>query len=250
MATTKSGRALWLWLLLWVPAVLLAQPAPLKFNIAPGGYPPYTLEQSVDDHRGLLFDVVKAFADHEGLRLEVTEIPSKRVENFLLTGHIHASPHAIEWTRNPQRFLFSKPIVWTHDVLIRRADRPLNVSRVADLTDMTVVTQLGFSYPKLDDQVAAGKLQRLDVQHEQEVLSRVLHGYDIGGGILDVRVARWLIREHHEEGNVLLYDLDFPRTAFRIKFGPQWQERVEAFNRDLDAMRQSGRLQELIDYYR
>ncbi|MCK7551910.1 substrate-binding periplasmic protein [Marinobacter goseongensis] len=97
----------------------------LRFNVSPNGYPPYLIVKN-NQPAGIMWDVVTLIAERIGYDVVAEQVPRKRVDTMLQEGYIDSTPRAIEWTDNPEQFLFTDPVVAVEEVLFIPAGSDLH----------------------------------------------------------------------------------------------------------------------------
>lgn len=227
----------------------LAEPSVLLFNIATGGYPPYTIVKSDGRVSGIMWDVMSALAKAHNLRLEAREIPTKRVEDFLLMGQLDVTMRSREWSQNPEKFLFSAGVVKVQDMVFTRADSPLVVEEVEDLKGTILLTQLGYRYPTLEPDFESGAITRLNVTDQRSMFQRLGSAERFDGLVSELRTGRWLIKTNGWEGQFEVESLVVDETDYRFMFAPHWADYIDGFNQTLKAMRASGELDAILAKY-
>ncbi|TBW50786.1 transporter substrate-binding domain-containing protein [Marinobacter halodurans] len=221
----------------------------IHFNIAPGGYPPYTIIHDGGQVSGIMWDVMEVLARRQNLTLEARQIPTKRVNGFLLSGHLDATMRAIEWTSKPERFVFTDSVVQAHDVIFSTTQNPLNAQTIDDLKGHTLLANLGYHHPVLKPLFDNGAIHRVDVHNTLEILKRLSAGDRFDGGIANARAGLWLIRQHGWEGAFQIEPVKLDETKYRLMFAPRWAPMIAAFNQTLADLRQSGELDAIINRY-
>lgn len=241
-----------------VPTILHAQeatatqedgPPVLRFNIATGGYPPYTIVDKSGQVSGIMWDVLSALADAHNLKLEVREIPTKRVEDFLLAGHLDVSMRAREWSNQPEKFLFSDTVVRVQDAVFTRTDSSLVVDEIGDLKGKTLLTRLGYRYPSLEPCFETGAITRLNVTSQRSMFQRLHSAERFDGLVSDLRTGRWLIKTHGWSDQFVVQPLVVDESDYRFMFAPHWADYINDFDKTLQAMRNSGELEAILAKY-
>ena len=100
----------------------------LKFNVSSGGYPPYTILYADGSVSGIFWDVLSTVTKRLGMTLEPIQIPPKRSDSLLHEGYSDVTMRAIEWTSNPDEFVFSDPVMMTRDAIFVHRDSPLGTA--------------------------------------------------------------------------------------------------------------------------
>lgn len=223
--------------------------AVLRFNIATGGYPPYTIVDKDGQVSGIMWDILSALANVHHLTLEAREIPTKRVEEFLLSGHLDVSMRAREWSEHPEKFLFSDTIITVQDVVFTRAESPLEVDDISDLKGKTLLTRLGFHYPSLEPCFESGAITRLNVTSQHSMFQRLHSAERFDGLVSDLRTGRWLIKSHGWSRQFVVQPLVVDETNYRFMFAPHWADYISDFDKTLQALRDSGELDAILAKY-
>lgn len=221
----------------------------LLFNVAEGGYPPYTIVSGDGQVSGIMWDVMNALANAHNLQLEVREIPTKRVEDFLLSGELDVSMRAREWSQHPEKFLFSDTVVKIRDVIFTRADTSLRFNTIDDLKGTTLLTHLGYQYPPLEPYFKAGTITQLTVSSQLAMFQRLHKAERFDGVVSDLRTAHWLIKTHGWNGQFAAQPLVLDETDYRFMFAPHWAGYISDFNHTLRKMRDSGELDAIVAKY-
>ncbi|MEP1214005.1 MAG: transporter substrate-binding domain-containing protein [Marinobacter sp.] len=221
----------------------------VRFNVSPNGYPPYLINEN-GKQSGIMWDVLTAIADRLDYVVIPEQIPRKRVDQMLKEGYIDATTRAREWTDNPDEFAFTDPIVDIEEVLFVPKDSDLEFEVPEDLFSYTVVTHLGYHYPALEHHFQAGKIRRFDVSRDKDMFHYVLHGEDMDAAVADRLVGKWILRNEGMQDVFRTTSAKLSQYGFRLMLRKDWVSFAEAFNRELEAMKQNGELEEILSNYR
>lgn len=220
-----------------------------RFNVSPNGYPPYLI--NVDGKQsGIMWDVVTVIADRLDYQVIPEEIPRKRVDQMLVEGYIDATTRAKEWTDNPEEFAFTDPVVDIEEVLFVPKDSDLKFEVPEDLFSHTLVTHLGYHYPALEPHFESGRIKRFDVSRDKDMFSYVLHGQDMDAAVADRLVGKWILRNENMQSEFRTTSTQLSVYGFRLMLRKDWASFAEAFNRELEAMRANGELEDILANYR
>lgn len=222
----------------------------LRLNVSTGGYPPYLIVSPDREYRGIAYDVVTRIAERIGHRVEALEIPRKRVDSLLLEGHIDASPRAREWTENPEKFVFTDAIVPVREVFFTTRDSDFRFQGLDTLSDVTLVTPLGYQYPQLEPLFRNGTLKRYEVSEDRDIFTFLLHGRGIDAGVADLLVGQWIIRQNDWQGQFRHSNQAISEFGYRLMVRPDWSSFADTFNEQLAEMKASGELDEILEQYR
>ena len=159
-------------------AVLFCAPgasaASLRVGVNSGWMMPFAQIDSGLPTNGIVVDLYRAVAADLGLRLQPLMLPRKRIEQLELDGKIDFSCYANRaWTLAPDEFVWSDPLFEITDVLVGHRDTPNPGNTKGVPSSAILSTVLGYVYPSLEDQFAAGRLRREDTQDQNKVLLKV-----------------------------------------------------------------------------
>lgn len=220
-----------------------------RFNVSPNGYPPYLINED-GKQSGIMWDVVTAIADRLDYQVIPEQIPRKRVDQMLAEGYIDATPRAKEWTDNPDEFAFTDPVVDIEEVLFMPKDSELQFEVPEDLFSRTLVTHLGYHYPVLEPHFESGRIRRFDVSRDKDMFGYVLHGSEMDAAVADRLVGKWILRNENMQGEFRTSPTKLSDYGFRLMLRKDCASFAESFNRELEAMRESGELEEILANYR
>ncbi|MFC4258823.1 substrate-binding periplasmic protein [Marinobacter lacisalsi] len=222
----------------------------VRLNVSTDGYPPYLIVSPEHEYSGIAYDVVTRIAERMGYRVEALEIPRKRVDNLLQEGVVDATLRAREWTREPDNFLFTDTIVPIREVFFTTTDSSFHFQGLDKLSDVTLVTPLGYHYPQLKPLFDSGALERYEVSRDRDIFTFMLHGRNIDAGVADLLVGQWLIRQHGWQGKFRHSEQAISEFNYRLMVRPDWALFAERFNKQLEQMKASGELEQILDQYR
>jgi len=221
----------------------------LTMNVSVGGYPPYTIVRD-DAAEGIMWDVLATVAETKGYDLEPMEVPRTRVDDFIEEGRLDVSPRAEEWSREPERFVFSDPVVTIREVVFARADSDFQFNDLSDLEGKTIITGLGYFYPELEWLFAKGKAVRFDVQSRRAMFSHLLSSTDFDLLISEEQSGLWILNENGWNDKIVVAGKPISEHPYRLMFNRRWKGFVADFNEALSEMQQSGELDQILDRYR
>ncbi|MCG7199888.1 transporter substrate-binding domain-containing protein [Marinobacter pelagius] len=234
-----------------LPAVSSAAPEnrTLRFNVSPNGYPPYLIVEN-RKQSGIIWDVMALITKRLGYDLVAEKIPRKRVDEMLLEGYLDATPRAREWTDEPEKFLFTEPVVAVEEVIFIPKDSELTYRTPQDLFSRTVVTHLGYNYPALEPHFEAGTISRFDVARDLDMFMYVLHGKRFDAAVADRLVGNWLLRNEGLQDQFRSSEQNISNVGLRIMLPSGWEDFVGDFNRELSRIRENGELDAILANYR
>lgn len=220
-----------------------------RFNVSPNGYPPYII---VDDkgYSGIIWDVVSLISERLGYQLVAEMIPRKRVDQMLLENYIDGTPRAREWTEEPERFLFTDPIVRIEEVFFVPTESDFEYRTPEDLRSKTLVTHLGYNYPAIEPYFESGEVTRFDVAQDKEMFGYVLHGDRFDAAIADRLVGHWIILNLGMQGQLRSTRNSISDYGYCLMLRKDWQDFAKAFNRELKKLKDNGELEDILSRYR
>ncbi|KPQ28359.1 MAG: polar amino acid transport system substrate-binding protein [Marinobacter excellens HL-55] len=220
-----------------------------RFNISPNGYPPYLIVDG-EEPSGIMWDVVELIVPRMGYDLEPLKIPRKRVDSMLGEGFLDGTPRAIEWTEEPENFLFTDPVVHVEEVFFFSVDSDLDYQHPSDLFGKTVVTHLGYLYPQIGPYFEDDKIHRFDVPRDRDMFRFLLHGDRFDTALADRLVGRWILKTEGLSEQFRSSDKAISQYGFRIMLRPEWADFATSFNEELEVIRENGELEAILAKYR
>ncbi|SDX14367.1 substrate-binding periplasmic protein [Marinobacter mobilis] len=222
----------------------------LRLNVSPNGYPPYLI---VEDGRisGIVWDVVSHISEQLRVELEPIQIPRKRVDQMIQSGYIDATSRAIEWTDQPEKFLFTDAIVPVEEVFFYLATSPLEFQSISDLESKTFLTHLGYHYPYLQDLFDQGLADRFDVSVDLDLFRYLRDSQRFDAAIADRLVGQWLIRNNPQlSDNFESSEHSVSNFGLRLMVRKDMEAFVRRFNSALAELKASDEFDRILARYR
>ena len=226
-------------------------PTTLKFNVSSGGYPPFTIVYPEGGVSGIFWDTLSVITARLDMTLEPVEIPPMRSDRLLQEGYADVTMRAIEWTESPDEFVFSDPVIITRDAIFVHQERPDTIREVSDLRG-ALLCRLGFRYPWLEENLKSNSIELITVQKQKPMFKRLYHGGGrFAGAVSNVHAGRWVLKNNPQWDDVIdEVPIRLEDVGFRLMFPLRHADRVPEINRELDRLRQSGKLDSIINAYR
>lgn len=223
----------------------------LKFNVSSGGYPPYTIVYPDGTVSGIFWEVVSIIAQRLNLRLESVQLPPMRSDSLLQEGYSDVTMRAIEWTKTPEDFVFTDPVMMTRDAIFSHNHSTRTIRHIDDL-DGTMLTRLGFNYPWLQEKLDSGVVSLIPVQAQEPMFRRLYHGGGrFTGAVSNQHAGYWVLKNHPRwRQDISEAPIRLDEVAYRLMFSPRHAELVPEINRELARLRESGELERIIRSYR
>lgn len=232
------------------PAAAIGQDSDtFHFNVSPNGYPPYLIVDG-EEPSGIMWDVVSLIVPRLGYEVEPRKIPRKRVDQMLEEGYIDGTPRAIEWTEEPDKFLFTRAVVNVEEVFFFPVDSGLDYTHPSDLFGKTVVTHLGYRYPQLEAYFDDQRIKRFDVSRDRDMFRFLRHGDRFDTALADRLLGKWIIKNEGLANEFRNSEKAISQYGFRLMLRQDCTEFAQAFNRELEVIRENGELDAILAKYR
>jgi len=223
----------------------LADDGERQLSISVGDWPPFFVES--EPGQGTVARLVRDIFAEEGYEVEFHFLPWKRAYREAATGKHDATAIWMYAADRQKDFIYSEPVMNERFVLFYRKDEPIDWSQIKDLSGLQLGGSIGYSYgPVFDQAVENGVLDVEWVASTELNFRRLLFGR-IDAFPEEINVGYYILRRetapdetlqitHHpepilENQSFLLFPANQPGT----------DTLREAFNRRLQAFRESGR---------
>lgn len=218
------------------------------------GWPPFFIPApNGQPATGIMPDVLRAVAGRVDIKVVEAYYPDKRGMLYLTDGSLDAWPKSEKWVDDPQRYLWTDPVVVSTDVIVSRKRSPLPYHSPQDLVGRDIGVILGYSYPTLEPLFKRGLITPFRAPATKHMLRMLDRGH-VDGAVCNRFVAQWILREDeglaHEDFLFSETPVDSAPYRFAFTRARDWTEFVERFNSELKAMREDGRLEAILDQYR
>ncbi|WP_426377116.1 substrate-binding periplasmic protein [Marinobacter sp. VGCF2001] len=217
--------------------------------MSPNGYPPYLIVGK-EGPAGIMWDVVNLIIPRLGYTVEAVKIPRKRIDQMLQEGYVDGTPRAIEWTREPENYVFTDSVVYVEEVFFFPKTSKLQFAHPADLYGKTVVTHLGYLYPRLEPYFKDERIKRFDVSRDRELFTFVLHGDQFHAALADRLLGHWILKNEGLTSEFRSSVDGISKFGFRIMLREDWADFASAFNQELANVRENGELDAILERYR
>jgi len=221
--------------------------------IAYADVPPYYIADSKDQNNGILMDVLRAVTRPLNRTVTFRRLPDKRGWDMLEHGGVDLYASAREWVDDPDRFLWTNPLMTNEDVLVYRVGSPLIYSGAESLFGKTVACIKGFVYPALQAHFGPGAIERIDTTSPEAMLELLTLGR-ADAALVNHTEIRWILRTQNDlkRHRFRIDPHPVDRAFYRFLFpkGRGWKPMVGQFNRRLQTMREDGSLKAILGRYR
>lgn len=234
---------------LLIPGAAHAAQKEIIFAYPVEGWPPYLIPQ---EKSGIMVDVLQNIATKIGFKVITHHYPDKRCKMMLEQQTIDIWPKAQEWTRHPDHYLWTDPVVSSDDILIFRKGEKTPIKSQDDLEGMRIGCVYGFSYPELAALFESRLAVRQDALNTESMLEMLKIGRtDVA--VTNRLVAGWVIKNSPmlEMDEFQFGDVKLESAPYRFAFSKndKWIDFIYHFNKELMRMRITGELQTILDRY-
>jgi ABC-type amino acid transport substrate-binding protein len=229
-------------LLLLSRSVQAEQPPVLKYNVTGSGnyFPYYTNDKR---EPGILPEIIMRVMQLADIQAKHVELPAKRTVKYLHLGHIDFDVISLEWLsqtekQNPQ-FIYSDSLFTIEEYLVSLKNNVTNWQQLEAIKNKPVGTILGYYY--YDD----NHFKRVDFSSEKQLIE-ALKLKRIEVVILDKLPALYWAQQFNA-------DIDFGALHslgnLKIRLRAEHQALLPKINMAIDELKQSGRLDAIINKY-
>ena len=126
---------------------------------------------------GLLVELYTKVAAGVGRGLKLAFLPRKRLPDALKDGQVDLLCNVSKaWTTGTDpEILWSGSLYKAHDVLLQQSKAPLGVGDPVRIKG-TIATALGYVYPSLDNAFQTGRLKRIGLPTDRQIVDMVAEG--------------------------------------------------------------------------
>ncbi|MBU3916067.1 transporter substrate-binding domain-containing protein [bacterium] len=223
-------------------------------RIAIGEWPPYLSKEL--KHFGVAAHIVTEAFAKEGIDVQYTFLPWKRVEKYVISGEQEGS---IMWVQTEERdkvFLFTEVMLEGQAVFFHLKSFPFDWQTYHDLAKLEIGGLLSATYPWVEKAREQGIQLRINpvVNEVQNFQKLLLHRIDVYG--MDILIGyelaqrylspedRQKITHHPRPVEIWPYRLIFSK---QVKRGPRL---VEAFNKGILRLKAEKSIQNYLDDFR
>ena len=240
---------IWIWVSLLMVISPLQAKENLILNTTLGGYPPFFIHQGADNS-GIIFDVMNYISQRHNLTLRTVELPKKRVTKHMDAGFTDVTATAKEWSKNPDKYIFSDPILEMKEVLFYTKKQSMNFGNTGDLIGKTLAIHLGYKYPMYTEQFNSGQIKTIVETSELKMLKSTLYKR-AEAAVINETVANWIIKNEPSLQNIFSSKTQKVGSFdYRMMFTKKWVTFVGVFNQELALMKKNGELQKIFDKYK
>jgi polar amino acid transport system substrate-binding protein len=234
------------------PIAITASPTPENsIRLASGEWPPY-LSESLPNQGFAAQIVTEAFA-LEGITVEYGYFPWARSFDISKRGDWDGT---LIWSPTPERlvdFYASDTVITSEDVFFHLKNVPFDYNEMADLAGLQIGATLEYDYGPEFQQAEADGLLQVERTSSDELNFRKLLAGRIDVFPLDLDVGLAMLNEYftpEEIAQVTYHPKPYRTTSYGVllsKEVPRNVEMLNLLNAGLKKLRESGRMQQIID---
>ena len=227
-------------------------PQVLTLSYTEGGYPPYYIVGE-DADSGITHDILVHALGDMGWSLRTVFHSEPRGLAQLDRNMVDCRGKAKEWINNPDAYLWTEPFLSPQEVLVSRAESPVEYKDALKGRDLIIVGIFGFSYPLLKPCCNGGSTRRIDVASPDHQLFLVKLGR-ADAAVMDEFTARWLIKtsEQYDASKFHISTIEGAQVGYRLMFNKirDWGPFIHSFDERIAEMRKNGDIDRILDNYR
>ena len=168
------------------------------------------------ENEGLSYDLVRYLNKHSDnkVQFKLNIIPRKRLDKLLDANSDIIFPWVSpEWfgINARSRFLWTEPVLSDSNIYFSRKDNPIDIKEITDLKHLMLGGVLGHRYATIDQEIAKGRLARINAPHERNLIKMLL-GERADIAIMAESSARYLVWEGKLDQDI--YISPYKHSAF------------------------------------
>lgn len=219
----------------------------------PHGWPPYIMPESMPGPgKGIMPEILRTVAEEHGYTVKMAYYPEKRGRLMLRNGTIDAYCNSKKWMQHPDSYRWTTKVITSEDVIVCSKKHPLLFESPEDLHGKDIGVVLGFSYPTLETQFKKHTIHRHYAPSTEHLLQMVSRGH-IDGVVTNRIVANWILHTnqtfHANDFHISDATVDSAPYGFVFSNSRNWSDFISIFNKELNAMREDGRLAAILAQY-
>ena len=225
-----------------------ASTAPLRSAILESWTMPLTDASDGAPERGLIPDLYRLIAAESQTPIELITLPRARIEMALDKAQVdilcYSSPN---WLNAPYHFIWTLPFMTQRDLLVGRERYP-GFNGIESLSGAQLGTVLGYHYPSLQGLLGSGKLQRVDIRSQHQVLE-MLRAQRLDYGISNELSLHWFNRQSPAKPALIALEvIQEESIACLVRDDPQVP--AQKVLRAMIRLQQRGEFNRLLQRYR
>lgn len=232
-------------------SLFAAEKTPLRFNAVSSGWPPYAYYGSDNRALGILVDALPLFLQEANINIEISNFPLLRAEKGMEDGAIDVMVRSKSWTKNPDDYYWSDPIITNRDIILSLKNSPIEFSQISDLSGKKIGTIHGFKYPTLESLFRDKKLERIDALNTENSLQMLTHNH-VEGIVISEAVAKWMIRNDKSLQNKFHFSqnaIDQNTIEYRFRKDEKLLPIIQKLHQGLTKSKKNKSFEKLINSY-
>ena len=243
-----------LWLVsLSLATTLLCNPLPaepLRVGTAP--WRPFAYQNAQQQPVGIAVEVMQELARRTGREISLSLYPARRLNQLFDQGQLDIN-FADSPLWNPPRQhhapLFTQSYLHVKEYLYFSADHVHPKQPLSEWRGLRIGSEMGYYYPILEPAFSQGRLQHKEFLHSADMLQLLLK-HRIDAMAMDEWLFQHLLQQQGLNGKAFVLGPQLGNATLCLKLRPELTELEQQLDNALQAMKQDGSLQQIIDRYR
>ena len=243
-----------LWLVsLSLATTLLCNPLPaepLRVGTAP--WRPFAYQNAQQQPVGIAVEVMQELARRTGREISLSLYPARRLNQLFDQGQLDINfADSPLWNPPLQHHapLFTQSYLHVKEYLYFTAEHLPPKLPLSEWHGLRIGSEMGYYYPMLEPAFAQGRLQRKEFSHSEDMLQLLLK-HRIDAMAMDEWLFQHLLQQQGLNGKAFVLDPQLGNAPLCLKLQSELTELQQQLDNALQAMKQDGSLQQIIDRYR
>jgi len=211
--------------------------------------PPYVFSGKEIAKKGIVKELVEAFAKEAKVSVVYINLPRKRIETELKNGSVHIAPISNPgWYADHNGLDWSDPVFEEKNQFVLMQDGKLKIDSVQDLRGKKLGAMLGFVYPNLTTEIQSGAVTRVDVKDYVQI-TRMLKKGRVDTFVTSDIVFRYMKKINPEAQKLRVADFVLAQHSIHWCVAKSAPITVQQINEILAKLKSSGKVAEIMKKY-
>ena len=221
----------------------------LRFVLYYPQVPPYMYQDAKTQRVvGVVPELLQDYFAQQQIKVNFVADNRTRAEHRLYQGDVDAMLVAKEWTQQPQRLVFSEPLLEHQDYLFSLQPTAAQGELVDWVKGKSVCTRQYYVYQALAPLFDSHNAVRVDSSDEEAQMKMLLNGR-CDFAYMNDNVANWLLKNRFPERHVYHSATGFGGVGLTIAFTPRWAPYLKSFNQYLQQQKRDGSIEQWLKFY-
>lgn len=235
---------------LTAPYVVMAEGRTVTLSVFARGWAPFEIVNG-EAPSGIAVDIFnQIIPDSINKNVDYYSKPRQLLAND--NAPIYSRLEAMEWVPDPERFLWSDPILREDSIIISPARAPLRYTGPKSLEGTTLGCIGNYTYHTIEPLFEQGKAVRYDVNKDILLLRMVKSGR-VDGAAINKRTALWLLKTTPTLSREDFHFSEQPISTVWLRFAfnhiKEWDACLSFVNQRIQAIREDGTLEAILSKY-